>query len=97
MSRKVTAHLFNSLNGVMERQNLRQRYTFGQWINPVRKHVVSATLPDELPWNNTRIAGDPVVYVKNLRGHGAGQRHPALSPHRQPEYASNLDPCRAPP
>lgn len=85
MSRKVTANLFNSLNGVMERHNLRQRYAFGQWINPVPKHVVSATPPEELSWNNIRIAGDPVVYVKNLRGHGAGQRQHALSPHRQPE------------
>ncbi len=111
MSRKVTAHLFNSLNGVVESPNLWQydafgpdeaqlmtevitpvtdvvigrklwlewseywpqaEDPFGQWINPVRKHVVSATLPDELPWNSTRITGDPVEYVRNLREHDEG-------------------------
>lgn len=45
---------------------------FGEWINPVRKHVISATLPEELPWNSTRITGDPAHYVKNLRERGEG-------------------------
>lgn len=111
MSRKVVAHLFSSLNGVVEDPNLWQldafgpeeaqlmtevitpvtdvvigrklwlewsKYwpqsddPFGQWINPVRKHVVSATLPEELPWNSTRILGDPLEYVRNLCNHGEG-------------------------
>ena len=45
---------------------------FGQWINPVRKHVISATLGDELPWNSTRIPGDPVEYVRGLREQDGG-------------------------
>lgn len=111
MSRKIVAHLFNSLNGIVESPHLWQydafgpeeaqlmtevitpvtdvvigrklwlewsQYwpqaddPFGQWINPVRKHVLSSTLPDELPWNSTLITGDPVEYVKNLRELGEG-------------------------
>lgn len=111
MSRKVVAHLFNSVNGVVESPNLWQfdafgpdegqlmgevigpvtdvvigrklwqewsEYwpgsddPFGQFINPVRKHVVTATLSGELPWNSTVIGGDPVDYVRQLRGQGAG-------------------------
>lgn len=45
---------------------------FGHWINPVRKHVITTTLADELPWNTTRITGDPVDYVRNLRKQDAG-------------------------
>jgi len=112
MSRKVVAHLFHSVNGVVESPNLWQfdafgpeegqmmgevigpvtdvvigrklwdewkEYwpgaddPFGQWINPVRKHVVTATLSGDLPWNSTAIAGDPVAYVRQLRdGSGSG-------------------------
>lgn len=111
MGRKVIAHLFNSLNGVVESPNLWQYDSFGpeeaalmtevitpatdvvmgsklwldwsqywpaaddafaQWINPVRKHVISTTLPAKLPWNSTRIPGNPVEYVKNLRVQGEG-------------------------
>lgn len=111
MSRRVTAHLFSSVNGVVESPNLWQfdafgpeegqlmgevigpvtdviigrklwqewsEYwpgaddPFGQFINPVRKHVVTSTLSGELPWNSIVIDGDPVEYVKNLRARGGG-------------------------
>lgn len=45
---------------------------FGQWINPVRKHVISSTLGDELPWNSIRILGDPIEYVRELREQDGG-------------------------
>lgn len=106
MPRKVTAHLFSSLNGVVESPNLWQFDAFGpeegqlmgavigsvtdviigrrlwqewsefwpgaddpfgQFINPVRKHVVSSTLSGDLGWNSTAISGDPVAYVQELR------------------------------
>ena len=109
MGRKVVAHLFSSLNGVVESPHLWQydsfgiaeadlmtevitpvtdvvigrklwlewsQYwpqaddAFGQWINSVRKHVISSTLPDDLPWNSTRITGDPLEYVKTLSDRG---------------------------
>ena len=105
MSRKVVAHLFNSVNGVVESPNLWQfdafgpeegqlmgsvigpvtdvilgrklwqewsqfwpgaEDPFGQFINPVRKHVLTATLSGDLPWNSTVISGDPVNYIQNL-------------------------------
>lgn len=105
MNRKVTAHMFHSVNGVVESPNLWQFDAFGpeegqamseaitpvtdvvigrklwqewsqfwpgaddpfaQWINPVRKHVITQTMSDDLPWNSTRIAGDPVEYVGKL-------------------------------
>jgi len=111
MTRKVTAHLFNSVNGVVESPNLWQfdafgpeegqlmgevigpvtdvvigrklwqewsEYwpnaddPFGQFINPVRKHVVTSTLSGDLPWNSTVIAGDPVQYVTKLRENDGG-------------------------
>jgi dihydrofolate reductase len=110
MRRKVTAHLFNSVNGVVEDPNLWQFDAFGpeegesmgaaiapvtdvvigrklwqewkdywataddpfaQWINPVRKHVVSSTLSGELPWNSVLVDGDPIAYLKQLRENGA--------------------------
>jgi RNA polymerase sigma-70 factor (ECF subfamily) len=40
---------------------------FGEFINPVRKHVVSTTLTGELPWNSTLIEGDPADYVRRLK------------------------------
>ena len=105
MARRVTAHLFHSVNGVVEAPNEWQFDAFGpeemelmgsaiggvtdvvigralwqewseywpqaqdpfaQFINPVAKHVVSSTLGDDLPWNSTRIEGDPVAYVRDL-------------------------------
>jgi RNA polymerase sigma-70 factor (ECF subfamily) len=111
MPRKVTAHMFSSVNGVVESPNLWQFDAFGpeegqlmgevigsvtdvvigrrlwqewsefwpgaddpfgQFINPVRKHVVTATLSGDLPWNSTVINGDPVSYVGNLREQEGG-------------------------
>lgn len=105
MQRTITAHLFHSLDGVVEDPHLWQFGAFGaeegelmsrslapvthavigrrlwhewrefwpgaddpfaQWINPVRKHVISKTLPDDLPWNSTLISGDPSEYVRRL-------------------------------
>lgn len=43
---------------------------FAQWINPMRKHVISSTLPTDLPWNSTLVTGDPVAYVRELRDSG---------------------------
>lgn len=45
---------------------------FGQWINPIPKHVISSTLGDELPWNSIRILGDPIEYVRELREQDGG-------------------------
>jgi RNA polymerase sigma-70 factor (ECF subfamily) len=111
MSRKVSAHLFSSANGVVESPNLWQFDAFGpeegelmgevigpvtdvvigrklwqewsefwpsaddpfgQFINPVRKHVVSSTLSGELPWNSAVIDGDPVDHVRKLREQDGG-------------------------
>jgi dihydrofolate reductase len=111
MNRKVTAHLFNTLNGVVESPNLWQFDAFGpeegqlmgevvgqvtdivigrklwqewsqywpgaddpfaQFINPVRKHVLTSTLSGDLPWNSTVMTSDPVDYVKNLRDQDGG-------------------------
>ncbi len=48
------------------------RGPFGQWINPVRKHVISATLSGDLPWNSTLVDGDPVEYLRALRARDGG-------------------------
>ena len=40
---------------------------FAQFINPVRKHVVSSTRSGDLGWNSTVIDGDPVAYVRALK------------------------------
>jgi RNA polymerase sigma-70 factor (ECF subfamily) len=111
MTRKTTAHLFCSVNGVVESPNLWQfdafgpeegelmgrtiggatdvvigrklwqewsQYwpgaddPFGQFINPVRKHVVTSSLTGDLTWNSTAIEDDPIAYVKNLRERGDG-------------------------
>ena len=111
MTRKTTAHLFCSVNGVVESPNLFQfdafgpeegqlmgqaisgvtdvvigrrlweewsQYwpgaedPFGQFINPVRKHVISSSLSGELDWNSTAIDEDPVGYVEKLRAGGEG-------------------------
>ena len=45
---------------------------FGQFINPVRKHVITSTLAGDLPWNSTVINGDPVDYLRNLREQEGG-------------------------
>lgn len=111
MPRKVSAHLFSSVNGVVESPNLWQfgafgpeegqmmgevigtvtdvvigrrlwqewsefwpgvEDPFGQFINPVRKHVVTTSLSGELPWNSTAIDGDPVAYLADLREQEGG-------------------------
>lgn len=45
---------------------------FAQWVNPIHKHVISTTLPAELPWNSTLVTGDPITYVENLREEDGG-------------------------
>lgn len=111
MARTVTAHLFSSVNGVVESPDQFQfdafgeaegemmgktlagvedvvigrklwsewsEYwpgaddPFGQFINPVRKHVVSGTLEGELGWNSTLVEGDPVAYVRRLKEASGG-------------------------
>jgi RNA polymerase sigma-70 factor (ECF subfamily) len=114
MARKVTAHLFHSVNGVVESPNEWQFDAFGpeemqlmgaaiggitdvvigrklwqewsdywqsagaddpfaQFINPVRKHVVTSTLSGDLGWNSTVVEGDPVAFVSSLKdGNGEG-------------------------
>lgn len=112
MARKVTAHLFNSVNGVVESPDQWQFDSFGpedmegmgkaiaditdvvigrklwqewadywpsagddpfsQFINPVRKHVVTSSLDDVSAWqNSTPVDGDPVQYVGRLKEDGA--------------------------
>lgn len=106
MARKVTAHLFSSVNGVSEAphtfqfdsfgaaegelmgrtlagvtdviigRSLWQEWSqywpsnsddgFGDFINPVRKHVLSATLEGGLGWNSQIIDDDPTDYVRAL-------------------------------
>lgn len=111
MTRKITAHLFHSLDGVAESPDKWQFGAFGpeegqmmgesigsvtdavigrklwqewseywpdaedpfaEWINPVRKHVVSTTLSGDLTWNSVVVDGDPIAYVRDLRERGAG-------------------------
>lgn len=113
MTRKTTAHLFCSVNGVAEAPNLWQFDAFGpeegemmgraissvtdvvigrklwqewsqfwqrpeaddpfgQFINPVRKHVVSQTLSSDLGWNSTLVNADPAAYVRKLQQDGEG-------------------------
>src|SRR6476659_4977513 len=113
MSRRTTAHLFCSANGVVEAPNLWQFDAFGpeegqmmgkaiggatdvvigrklwqewsgfwqsaeaddpfgEFINPVRKHVISRTLSGELGWNSTLVDADPAAYVTKLREEGRG-------------------------
>jgi dihydrofolate reductase len=45
---------------------------FGQFINPVRKHVVSGTLNGDIGWNSTVIDSDPAVYVSKLKAAATG-------------------------
>lgn len=113
MTRTTTAHLFCSVNGVVEAPDLwqfdafgpeegemmgrviggvtdvvigRQLWQewsqswpsasaddpFGQFINPVRKHVVSRSLTGDLGWNSTVVDGDPAAYVRTLQQEGQG-------------------------
>lgn len=113
MARRVTAHLFHSVNGVSEAPDqwqfdafgpeemelmgsaiggitdvvigrrlweewsqfwpeLGDRDPFAAFINAVPKHVVSTTLGDDLPWNSTRIDGDPVAHVRELAAGDGG-------------------------
>ena len=111
MTRKTTAHLFCSVNGVVEAPNLWQfdafgpeegqlmgraisgvtdvvigrklweewsqfwpdaTDPFGQFINPVRKHVVSSTLSGDLGWNSTLVDADPAEYVRKLQQESEG-------------------------
>lgn len=114
MTRKVTAHLFYSVNGVSESPDKFQfdafgeeegrrmdasltpvtevvvgrklwqewrafwtsedgkRDEFGEFINPIRKHVISSTLSGDLDWNSTLVAGDPLAYVAELKAGEGG-------------------------
>ena len=45
---------------------------FGQFINPVRKHVVTSTQSGDLPWNSAVVDGNPVNYVRSLRERDGG-------------------------
>ena len=113
MPRTTTAHLFCSVNGVVEAPNLWQFDAFGpeegemmgraiggvtdvvigrklwqewsqfwqsasaddpfgQFINPVRKHVVSRSLTGDLGWNSTLVDADPAAYVRKLQQQGDG-------------------------
>jgi RNA polymerase sigma-70 factor (ECF subfamily) len=113
MTCTTTAHLFCSVNGVVEAPNLWQFDAFGpeegemmgraisgvtdvvigrklwqewsefwqsapaddpfgQFINPVRKHVVSQTIGGDLGWNSTPVDADPAAYVRKLQQEGEG-------------------------
>lgn len=39
---------------------------FGDFINPVRKHVISTTLTGDIGWNSQLVDGDPIDYVRAL-------------------------------
>lgn len=39
---------------------------FGDFINPVRKHVLSTTLTGDLGWNSQLADGDPIDYTRAL-------------------------------
>ena len=113
--RKVTAHLFSSVDGVVESPNLwqfdafddelgqmmmsalprqdtvvlgRRTYEewagywptagvdegFGEFINPVTKHVASTTLTEPLDWGNSHlIEGDLVEFVRGLKESDGGE------------------------
>lgn len=45
---------------------------FAEFINPVRKHVISTTLTGELGWNSVLVEGDPIRYVRGLRDQDGG-------------------------
>ncbi len=71
---------------------------FGQFINPVRKHVVSSTLSGDLGWNSTVIEGDPVAHVQQLKDGGRRRRqrrgrhrHDALALPRRRDRRAHAD------
>lgn len=112
MARTVTAHLFHSVNGVVESPDQWQFDSFGpedmarmgaaiaditdvvigrrlwqewagywpgagaddpfaQFINLVRKHVISTSLQDVSAWEGSSLVeGDPVEHVRRLAGNG---------------------------
>lgn len=45
---------------------------FAQFINPIRKHVISTTLTGELGWNSVLVEEDPIGYVRQLRHEDGG-------------------------
>ena len=45
---------------------------FGQFINRVRKHVVSRTLSGALGWNSEVIDSDPAAWSRELKQEGSG-------------------------
>ncbi|GAA1052443.1 dihydrofolate reductase family protein [Dietzia natronolimnaea] len=111
MSRTITAHMFSTLNGVVEHADHWQFDSFGpeemqgmaemtgkttdlvlgrtlweewsgywpgaqdpfaEWVNPVRKHVLTSTLTGELPWNSVIVPGDAAGYLEQLRQEPGG-------------------------
>jgi RNA polymerase sigma-70 factor (ECF subfamily) len=44
---------------------------FGDFINPVRKHVISSTLSGDLGWNSRLVDDDPVHYLETLKASDA--------------------------
>lgn len=47
---------------------------FANFVNPVRKHVISTTLTGPIDeWNSTLVEGDPVEYVRNLAATSEGR------------------------
>lgn len=45
---------------------------FGNFINPVRKHVLASTLSGDLGWNSVLVDGDPVEYARQLQEQDGG-------------------------
>ena len=45
---------------------------FGEFINPVRKHVISSTLRGDVGWNSIVIEDDPIEYVQALAASEGG-------------------------
>ena len=39
---------------------------YGEFINPVRKHVIASALPEELGWNSRLVDGDPILVLSLL-------------------------------
>ncbi len=46
---------------------------FAEFINPVRKHVVTTTMTGDMGWNSVAIDGDPVDYVRALQDQDGGK------------------------
>ena len=45
---------------------------FGEWVNPVRKHVLSSQHSGDLDWNSTVIDGDVETYIRDLKESTSG-------------------------